>query len=190
MNPASESPSQAGASISAWFAAIESPTAATPGRVTLEFATQPTTTGALGATRALVVDVPATGDVRVDLAAGATTTSATDWDVQLEGWTMRVNGGVSGAGKAAAAALAEPFASVTNAYVGASNAYKADAYAGVFAQKPWYRYNLTGEHKVHPTFDVYLVRRGSAVYKLQLTNYYGPAGETRRITVRYERIAG
>jgi len=171
-------------------AAIQSPTAASPGRVTLEFATQPSTDGALGATRTLAVDVPATGAVRVDLAGGAATASATDWDVQLEGWTIRVNGGMSGAGKAAAAVLETGFAETTNAYVGASNAYRTDSYAGVFAQKPWYRYNLLGDHRISPTFDVYLVRRGSAVYKLQLTNYYGPAGETRRITMRYERIAG
>lgn len=62
--------------------------------------------------------------------------------------------------------------------------------ADVFETHRWYRYNLTGTHQISPTFQVYLVRRGSAVYKVQLVNYYGPAGETRRITFRYAKLAG
>lgn len=170
--------------------ALEQPTAATPGRLTLEYATQASTAGTLGAARTLTVDVPATGGARVDLTGGATTTSATDWDLRFDGWTLRLNGGASGAGRAAAVAAPATWDATTNAYVGTSSAYRSDAYAGVFALTPWYRYNLTGDNRITPTFDVYLVRRGTAVYKIQMTNYYGPAGETRRITVRYERIAG
>ena len=66
----------------------------------------------------------------------------------------------------------------------------ADRYAGVFVTRPWYSYNVLGDHRVSPNFNVYLVKRGEAVYKVQLVDYYGPAGETRRITVRYEQIAG
>lgn len=61
--------------------------------------------------------------------------------------------------------------------------------AEVFETKKWYRYNLTGSHQVHPTYEVYLVKRGSEVYRIQLIGYYGPAGETRRITVRYGRLS-
>lgn len=60
--------------------------------------------------------------------------------------------------------------------------------ADVFDTKKWYRYNLTGNHDVSPTFEVFLVRRGSEVFKVQLTGYYGPAGETRRITVKYAKL--
>jgi hypothetical protein len=170
-------------------AALQAPTAASPGRVTLEFATQAGTTGPVGAVRTLSVDVPATGVVRVDLAAGAPTASAADWDLQLEGWTIRVNGGASGTGKAAVATTTTPFAEITNAFVGEARAYRTDTYAGVFGEHPWHRYNLLGDHRISPVFDVYLVRRGSSLYKVQVLDYYGPAGETRRITLRYEQIA-
>jgi hypothetical protein len=58
----------------------------------------------------------------------------------------------------------------------------------VFNSHPWYRYNLTGENIIHPTFDVYLVKRGDDVYKVQLINYYGAAGEPRHVTFRYARL--
>jgi hypothetical protein len=169
---------------------LQNPTAAAAGRVTLEYAAQPTATAPLSAVRTLAVDVPATGGARVDLLGGAATTSATAWDLQLDGWTMRVNGGASGAGKGAATPATQAFADVGNAFAGAANAYRTDTYAGVFGQQPWYKYNLRADHRITPTFDVYLVRRGSAVYKLQVVGYYGPAGETRRITVRYAQLAG
>ncbi|HEY0970651.1 MAG TPA: HmuY family protein [Gemmatimonadales bacterium] len=170
---------------------LQGPTAATPGRVTLEFATQPSTTAPLGATRILAVDVPATGTVRVDLVDGVTTTSSTAWDLEFAGWTLRVNGGASGRGKVGVYAVDTPFAEITDAYAGDPRAYsRTDAYAGVFADSPWYRYNLRGDHGVSPIFDVYLVRRGDRVYKVQVIDYYGPAGEPRQISVRYEQIAG
>lgn len=170
-------------------AGITSPTAATPGTVTLEYAVQATEQAPLGTTGTLVVAVPATGSARVDLlGGGAVTTSATDWDLRFDGWTLRLNGGASGSGKVAAYLTDEPFAAITTA-VTAAQAYSSDAYAGVFASDLWYRYNLTGQHDISPTFDVYLVRRGSRVYKLQITDYYGPAGESRRITIRHALLA-
>jgi hypothetical protein len=170
-------------------ASLTAPTAATPGRVTLEYAVQPSATAPFGEVRTLAVDVPATGSVRVDLGGGATTTSATAWDLRWDGWTVRTNGGVSGAGKAGVATTTDAFAAITTAAVDA-RAYATDRYAGVFATQPWYEYNILGDHRISPNFNVYLVKRGDAVYKVQLVDYYGPAGETRRITVRYEQIAG
>ena len=170
-------------------ASIQNATAAHAGNVTIEYAVQSTDAAAFAETRTLTVDVAA-GPVSVDLNAGATTQSAA-WDIRLDGWTIRVNSGVSGGGQAGAAtpAAGETFATLTSA-VTAAQAYAADRYAGVFGTSPWYRYNLTGQHRVHPTFDVYLIRRGNTVYKVQLTGYYGPAGEVRQIGMRYEQIAG
>ena len=167
---------------------LQGATAATPGRVTLEYALQPTAAAPLGAARTLVVDVPASGGVKVSLADGATTASATAWDLRFDGWTLRTNGGVSGPGRTAAAVAPTPFAQITSAAT-EPRAYRTDGYAGVFAQHPWYRYNLQGDHRVSPTFQVYLLRRGDAVYKVQVTGYYGPAGEVRQIGVRYEQLA-
>ncbi|HKS06203.1 MAG TPA: HmuY family protein [Gemmatimonadaceae bacterium] len=51
-----------------------------------------------------------------------------------------------------------------------------------------FRYNLEGTNKLHPTFNIYLVKVGARVYKVQLVNYYGNAGESAHPTIRYARI--
>ena len=69
--------------------------------------------------------------------------------------------------------------------------FKTDAYGGVFDAHAWYRYNITGQdHQIWPTYDVYVVRRGAEVYKLQLISYYSPAGIDRNVTFRYAKLAG
>lgn len=57
-----------------------------------------------------------------------------------------------------------------------------------FTTNPWYKYNLINTNYIHPTFNVYLVKKGTAVYKLQLLNYYNAALESRNITFRYQRL--
>jgi hypothetical protein len=109
------------------------------------------------------------------------------WDLSLDGFTIRLNGGVSGSGAAAAAETTEDFEAIATASTD-PRAYLQDNFGGVFNSHPWYRYNLTGENIIHPTFDVYLVKRGDDVYKVQLINYYGAAGEPRHITFRYARL--
>ncbi|HEX2211413.1 MAG TPA: HmuY family protein [Longimicrobium sp.] len=159
------------------------------GKVTLEYAVQPSATAPLGETRRTTVDVSG-GRVYFNLSTGTVSTAA-QWDIALEGYDIRVNGGASGGGQAGAVAATDPFPSITNAAAPPATVFKGDSYGGVFKARPWYRYNLTGtDHQVWPTFNVYLLKRGDRLYKVQLTSYYGPAGETRRITVRYARIAG
>jgi hypothetical protein len=166
---------------------LAAPTATSPAAVTLEFAVQASAAGALGAAQTLEVDLSTPGIKRVDLAAGAVTTSETAWDLALEGFDIRVNGGVSGPGKGGAALATTAFDETTTA-VTAANAYRTDVYAGVFAAHRYYRYNIAGDHRISPTFDVYLVRRGSATYKLQVTGYYNGTGEARHIAFRWKRI--
>jgi hypothetical protein len=159
------------------------------GKVTLEYAVQPSATAPLGETRRATVDVSG-GRVYFDLLAGAVSTAA-DWDVALEGYDLRVNGGASGGGQAGAVAATESFGSIANAAAPPATVFKGDSYGGIFKTRPWYRYNLTGaDHQVWPTFNVYLLKRGSTLYKLQVTSYYGPAAEPRRITLRYAKLAG
>lgn len=168
---------------------IESPTAAHAGRVTLEYAVQATAASPLGPMQTIVVDLATPGTRRVDLSAGSLTTSATDWDLRLEGFSILVNGGVSGAGKGGAAANTAAFAATTTA-VTQANAYRTDVYAGVFGVHRYYRYNIAGDHRISPNFDVYLLRRGTATYKLQVTSYYSATGTARQITFRWQRIDG
>lgn len=168
---------------------IQGASAMSAGKVTLEYAVQPTAVAPLGPTRTFQVDLTTPGAKSVDLETGTLTTIAADWDLRLEGFTIRVNSGVSGPGKGAAAVAAGTFASIASAKA-ADQAYRPDVYAGVFGTNKWYRYNLAGDNRISPTFDVYLIKRGSAVYKLQLINYYSATGSPRFITFRYKQIAG
>ncbi|MDQ2670103.1 MAG: hypothetical protein M3Y31_05680 [Gemmatimonadota bacterium] len=153
------------------------------GDVTLEYAVQPTADAAFEPTETVVLDAAAGSTV--DLATG--TIDGAAWDLAVEGFTIRLNGGVSGSGSAAAAETTDGFEAVTTA-VTDPRAYRSDTFGGIFTDSPWYRYNLTGEHGIHPTFDVYLVKRGADVYKVQVLDYYDPAGEPRHITFRYAKL--
>ena len=168
--------------------ALEAPSATSAGRVTLEYALQPTATSAFQATKTITVDLTTSGAKSIDLNTGALTTSATGWDLRLEGFTIKVNGGVSGSGKGGAATATGTFDATTTA-VAAATAYRTDVYAGVFNTSKYYRYNILGDHKVSPTFDVYLVKRGSSVYALQVVGYYSSTGVARFITFRYKKLA-
>lgn len=176
-------------------ASIDGATAASAGRVTLEYAVQPAGAAAFGPARTLVVDLTTAGAKHVDLDAGALTTEAPAsgagaWDLRLDGFTVRVNGGVSGPGKGGATPATAGFAGTATATGVPGNAYRTDGYAGVFAAHRYYRYNIGGDNRITPTFDVYLVRRGAAVYKLQVLDYYSTTGQPRHITFRYQQIAG
>lgn len=164
---------------------LTGPTATHAGEVTIEYAVQPTAEAAFDATQTATLD--AASLVSLDLNSGSTAPAEGEWDLSLEGFTLRINSGVSGSGAAGATPSPEPFAAVTTAAVD-SRAYQVDAFAGVFGSHPWYKYNLTGENIIHPTFDVYLVKRGADVYKLQLIDYYSAAGEPRNISFRYAKL--
>lgn len=60
--------------------------------------------------------------------------------------------------------------------------------AGVFTEKPWYRYNLAGDNRISPMYHVYLIKRENAYYKLQITGYYSVTNAPRQITFRYQRL--
>lgn len=172
--------------------AISGATAATPGQVTFQYATQATSGGAFSAAQSATVAVSAGTLAYFDFAAGAPGTPAA-WDVAFDGWAIRSNGGVSGtAGVTGLVDPSTPFASIDAAYVAPipSQAYRADRFGGVFLVSPWYKYNITGtDNQIWPLFNVYLIRRGSEVYKVQLTGYYSATGVPRNIAVRYARLA-
>lgn len=167
--------------------AIAAPTATHAGSVTLEYRLQTNSGAALGATQEITVNAAAAAGTRVDLNAGTTTTEDAAWDLHVQGFTIRVNGGISGNGKAGAATTAAAFADLTTAVTNAS-AYRIDTYAGVFGTQRYYRYNILGDHRISPTFDVYFLRRGTTTYKLQVTSYYSLTGTARHITFRWAKL--
>ncbi|HSH44756.1 MAG TPA: HmuY family protein [Longimicrobiales bacterium] len=169
---------------------IANATQASAGEVTLEFAVQTEAGGAMGASQTLVVDVTE-GPVHVDLLTGGVT-DGSDWDLRLEGYTIQVNGGVSGEGEAGAVIVEESYDAITDASDLDGRRYAADTFGGVFASsepgRGWYRYNLDGNHLIYPTYNVYLVRRGDDVWKVQLIGYYSDEGDERHVTLRAERL--
>ena len=166
---------------------LQDATAASAGRVTIEYATAANGATTFGTTQTALLDL-ATGAKSFDFQTGQVTTSATDWDLRLDGFTARVNGGVSGPGKGGAARITgATFAAATPASTSA-NAFRIDAYAGVFGTSRFYKYNIGGDNRITPTFDVYLLKRGSTIYKLQITSYYNATGTARFITFRYAAL--
>ena len=51
-----------------------------------------------------------------------------------------------------------------------------------------FRYNLQDTNRLYPTFNIYLVKVGTKVYKLQLINYYSESGASGHPTIRSARI--
>jgi hypothetical protein len=49
-------------------------------------------------------------------------------------------------------------------------------------------YNLEENQRMWPTLNVFLVRDGEDVYKIQVTDYYNATGESGFPTIRYEQI--
>ncbi|MFN8581690.1 MAG: HmuY family protein [Gemmatimonadaceae bacterium] len=169
---------------------ITGATATTPGTVTFEYALQPSAGAAFGAVVSKTVTVGST-PVYFDLAAGAVGTAA-QWDIAFSGYAIRVNGGVSGGGSVMAVPdNATPFANIDAAYASTApvQAYRTDEFGGVFSSNKWYKYNITGtDNQIWPTFNVYLLKKGTSVYKVQLTGYYGLNGASRQISIRYRKL--
>jgi hypothetical protein len=169
---------------------IQNASVANAGQITFEYALQSTTGGAFGAPVTKTVDVTS-GPVYFDLTAGAVSTAAS-WDLRFSGFEIRSNGGVSGPGSVMAVVdNTTPFSNIDAAYASTAppQAYRKDSYSGVFAASPWYKYNITGtDNQIWPLFNTYLVKRGTEVFKVQLTSYYNTTGTSRQITIRYKKI--
>jgi hypothetical protein len=160
----------------------------------------------------LTVDASSTESwALVDLGSPAQVVQAPDpatsaaWDLGFQTTKVMLNGGASGPAGMVAYCLCQnagatneqimamtpdseraEFEGVTRAQIpAAGEAWSATVFDG----SKWYRYNLDGNHQIWPTYDVYLVKRGSEVYKVQITGYYGADGKARQITFRYARLA-
>lgn len=166
---------------------VQNPTATHAGVVELEYAIAANNAD-FGEVRTATIDL-SSGPKAFDFEQGQVTTSPTSWDLRFDGFLVRANGGVSGPGKGAVATLEDEAFETAEPTAVPANAFRIDSYAGVFGNYPYYKYNLAGDHRITPTFDVYLIKRGSTVYKLQITGYYNATGTARHISLRYEQIA-
>lgn len=51
-----------------------------------------------------------------------------------------------------------------------------------------FRYNLSGNNRLDPAFNTYLIRNGLRIYKLQVIGYYNNSAAAGYPTIRYSRI--
>lgn len=49
-------------------------------------------------------------------------------------------------------------------------------------------YNLAGDNRLTPTFNIYLLKLGTSVYKMQLIGYYNGSGQSGYPVIRYAKI--
>jgi HmuY protein len=159
--------------------------------VTFESRAQTGTT--LGAPVSFTVAVGST-PVNVSLASNAAViASGCNWDLLITAQSYAIST------NAACNVGTYPGAS-TPAFAAATSASDAPQYAAYLAgltgpvpnsttdlQAP-FRYNLAGDNKLSPSFNTYLVKNGTNVYKLQVIGYYSSAGASGFPTIRYARI--
>lgn len=127
-------------------------------------------TGGSGVTaEPLDIPVPESGAVYVDLDTRAVVTDSDPWDLAFEGFEVRTNGGVSGAGQGAAFGPVAPedFLAEAEPHV---PFFIDDRTGGAFLD--WYDYEQ-GEHVIYSRYHVYGVRRANTFYKLQVLTFYG-----------------
>ena len=151
--------------------------------------------GTLGAIEQVDVSFPAgpPAPVFIDLESGATVTPAgCNWDVSVAPYfVIDFNAGCD-AGTFPLDAT-EDFTAITNAddapkYAGFLSVISGavpstiDGAGGVF----WY--GLEGNNRLWPTFNVFLIEVGDAVYKFQVLDYYNASGASGFPTVRFEQL--
>ena len=130
------------------------------------------------------------------------------WDIKFENQARSVklwsNSGDSGAGLGGVFGLIDwsDLSRYTNATLDPDTGrdislhYNEDRSGGVFTAKPWFEYNLQGNHQLYPNNRVYMVTTDSSsamtdssvqqpIYALQITNYYNDAGKSGYPTIRW-----
>lgn len=118
--------------------------------------------------------------------------SSTEWDLAVQRFQVKVNGGISGAGNVQVALVTgTTFDALTKAPAGSYVSDQADSgdedtepdYA--FSQGgPWYDYNAM-THVLMPKAQVYVVKSVQGAYhKVQITGYYDKAGSAGFLSLR------
>jgi hypothetical protein len=165
-----------------------------------------------------IITVDATSDAGygyVDLAKGEVVTvsaeSAAPWTLAFKRFEVRLNSG-STVVKPVTAALAVDnsaapsdalleftaenqlarFEAVSAADIPANDKFRPTLPNSIAAEdSPPFIYGIdpADQHRLVPTFNVYVVKQGDAVYKVQFVNYYHPvSGAARNIGVRVARL--
>ncbi len=154
-----------------------------------------TAPGTLGAAQTVAVDLSTLTEAGVNLTTGAIVTPTAgdcSWDVKVtQAYTFDVNAGCQAG--TFPLDVSETFDGVTRA----DDAPQYGAFVALISgpipnsvsdPNAPFLYNLAGDNRLSPTFTIYQVKVGTAVYKLQVVSYYSTTGDSGHPTIRYEKI--
>ena len=155
--------------------------------------------GALGTPDTVDVVLPSGSSAVIDLGAGTFTTGASpadcSWDLRAtRAYELQVNTNAACEVGTFPLRSGEAFATLTTAADAPSYAPYISTISGPIPTtfddpKGPFLYGLNDDQVLYPTFNIYLVKVGSAVYKVQLTDYYnGTTGASGWPTLRYARL--
>lgn len=150
---------------------------------------------ALGAVQRLVV-VPGTTTQAISLSTNSVVTpNGCNWDFQFNPDPTRLaitvntacNVGTNPGG------ASPTFAAVTVAndapqYVPFLSQLLGPIPNSILDPRAPFRYDLTGQQRLHPAFNTYFAKVGTRVWKFQLIDYYSATGAAGFPTIRYARI--
>ena len=154
------------------------------------------------------ITVDATSDeafAYIDLSNGTATDSTGNWDIAIRRFEIRLADGVGAAtvfdntGPAQIDPTGEMVAQGVPAFeaISADGIPEDDRFVATFpssidpVDSPPFLYGRDpgDQHRVTPTFNIYLVRRDDAVHAVQFISYYHPeSGAPRFITLRSRRV--
>lgn len=166
---------------------------ATLSTVTMEYRYQ-AAGGTLGAKQTATLSLTG-GTPAIDLSTGTASAGAGC------GWDLKANADFSLTANTACNVGTAPL-DASESFDGATRADDALGYGGFLAglsgavpftsalNNPGgpFLYNLAGDNRLSPTYNIYLVKVGAAIYKIQLIGYYGATGLSGYPTIRYARI--
>lgn len=122
----------------------------------------------------------------------AVDTTACGWDVKATADFQVLVNAACGAGTFPLDA-SEDFAAITSASDAADYGLFLSLISGPIPNSfsdghAPFLYNLAGDNRLTPTFNIYLVKVGTSVYKIQLIGYYNDSGQSGYPVIRYARI--
>jgi hypothetical protein len=151
--------------------------------------------GTLGAKRTTTLNRP-DGTGAIDLSTGTAVAGGAGC-----GWDLQANADFSFTANTACTVGTAPL-DASESFDAATRADNALVYGGFLAglsgpvpftsalddPRGPFLYNLAGDNRLSPTYNTYLIKAGTAVYKLQLIGYYSATGASGHPTIRYARI--
>lgn len=155
--------------------------------------------GTLGAPAVVDVVLPSNSSAVINLTTGQTFTGVVpqdcSWDLRVtRAYEFTVNTSAGCGVGTFPLRSGEAFATLTTAADASSYAPYISVISGPIPAtfddpKGPFLYGLNNDQVIYPTFNIYLVKVGTAVYKVQLIDYYnGSTGASGWPTMRYARI--